>query len=175
MRRTELRGAKMNTTKRAAALGLAATMGVAAAVGWGCGETGDTDPTPVQTFKITPAANVTPSPAASVVVNTPTAPPSPPAGDGHEITIAGISSEFDVEEIEAPPGTLTVIFDNRDAGIVHNIHFFKGDDNDGEDIAETELEVGPIEQTLTFEVEPGEYFYQCDAHPTTMSGTLIVR
>jgi plastocyanin len=41
-------------------------------------------------------------------------------------------------------------------------------------MAETELDVGPIKQTLTFDVQPGAYFYQCDAHPTTMEGELRV-
>jgi plastocyanin len=90
------------------------------------------------------------------------------------LEIAAISNEFDVEELRAPAGSITVEFDNRDGGIPHNIHFFKGDDAEGESVAETTLEVGPIEQTLTFDVEPGTYYYRCDVHPTTMEGTLTV-
>jgi hypothetical protein len=36
--------------------------------------------------------------------------------------------------------------------------------------AAAELEVGPVKQTLTFDAERGEYFYQCDAHSTMMEG-----
>jgi plastocyanin len=148
---------------------------------WGCGETGDADPTPVRTFKITPAANATVTsvatePAGSPTapaVTTPTAVPGTP-GAGTTIEIAGISNEFDVEEVTAPAGPITVIFDNRDGGVLHNIHFFAGDDADGEDVGETELEVGPIEQVLELNLEPGEYYYRCDAHPTTMEGILTV-
>ena len=138
-----------------------------------CGNTVEADPTPVKTWKITPApsgqASPTPEPSA-----TPGDASTPPAGDGTEFTIEGLSNAFDVEELTAPAGPITIIFDNRDSGIVHNIHFFEGDDADGESVGETELEVGPIEQTLEMTLEPGTYFYQCDAHPQTMTGTLEV-
>jgi plastocyanin len=104
---------------------------------------------------------------------TPTEPVPPPAA-GEPIVIAGIGNTFDVEEVSAPAGTITIEFDNRDAGVIHNIHFFAGSNSDGATVAETELEVGPIKQTLTFDAQPGEYFYQCDAHPTTMEGNLTV-
>jgi len=165
----------MTSIRRRTGTALALAMLVAGSIGVACGETGDTDPTPVQTFKITPAANATASPVASAATSAPTAPSAPgtPAA-GNRIAIAGIGNVFDVEEIEASVGSVTIEFDNRDGGVLHNIHFFKGSDSDGESVAETELEAGPIEQTLTFDVEPGEYFYQCDAHPTTMEGTLVV-
>jgi plastocyanin len=167
----------MTSTSRLVAAGFAVSLALAALAGWGCGETGDTDPTPVQTFKITPAANATLSPIASAATGSPTAPPTPlgtPAGTSI-VAITGISNTFDIEEIDARTGSITIEFDNRDGGIVHNIHFFKGDDANDESVAETELEVGPIKQTLTFVVQPGAYFYQCDAHPTTMEGTLSVK
>lgn len=140
-----------------------------------CGETGDTDPTPVQTFKITPAANATaartPVPATTPA-SEPTSPATPAAGGA--ITLVGINNEFDAEELDAPGGSITIQFDNRDSGTIHNLHVFKGGDSDGESVGETELEVGPVTQTLTMDLVPGEYFYACDAHPNTMSGTLTV-
>jgi plastocyanin len=163
----------MNQSLRAVfALALAA----AALGGWACGETGDTDPTPVQTFKITPAADAT-RPVSETAEASPTAAAASSASPvaGGAITIVGISNVFDIEEFEAAAGSVTVNFDNQDGGVLHNIHFFTGDDADGESVAETELEIGPLNQTLTFDVEPGDYFYQCDAHPTTMTGTLTVR
>lgn len=171
------RGMNMTSRKRLAAAGMLITLALAAYAGSGCGGTTSADPTPVKTFKITPAADATTAPGTTETAPAPTAPAATPddPGGAEPIAIAGISSAFDVEEIEADAGTITIEFDNRDAGVIHNIHFFEGDDADGESIAETELEVGPIEQTLTFDAEPGEYFYQCDAHPTTMSGKLTVR
>jgi plastocyanin len=166
----------MTSRPRIVAGGVTFILALAALAGGACGETGDTDPTPVQTFKITPAASSTVSPdgtapAASATAETAT--PDVPGG-AVTFTIEGLNSEFDVEALEAHPGTVTIEFDNRDSGIVHNIHFFKGDDAGGDDVAETDLEPGPVTQTLTFEVQPGEYYYQCDAHPATMNGTLTV-
>src|SRR5512134_1820118 len=85
----------------------------------GCGETGDTDPTPVQTFKITPAGNATAPPQASAEPDEPTVEPTPPDGNGDATTIeiAAINTTFDVEEATAPAGSITIDFDNRDSGI----------------------------------------------------------
>lgn len=166
----------MYSVRRLTAVGTALAMLVAAAAVAGCGDGERADPTPVQTFKITPAAGAataTPPPAATAPAGEPTSPATAEAGG--PLTITGVSSQFDLEEITAPAGSVTVEFDNRDGGVVHNIHFFSGDDADGESVAETELEVGPITQTVTFDAEPGSYFYQCDAHPTTMTGTLTVQ
>lgn len=166
----------MTSRSRVALAVLTALLALGALAGWACGDIGDTDPTPVQTFKITPAANATAAPQASAETDAPAVQPTPPDGTGgaSTIEIAGINNTFDVEEVTAPAGSITIDFDNRDSGIVHNIHVFLGSDNEGESVAETELEVGPIEQTVTFDAEPGEYYYVCDAHPTTMEGTLTV-
>jgi plastocyanin len=109
-------------------------------------------------------------------VNSPTAAAAetPAAGAATTLALEGLNSTFSTELLEAPAGTVTIEFDNRDGGVVHNVHVFLGEDNTGEDVGETELEVGPVQQTLTMTLEPGDYFYVCDAHPTTMSGTLRV-
>lgn len=166
----------MTSMRRLASTGIVLAVLASALLGIGCGETGDADPTPVQTFKITPAANATAPPSASAVASavaeSPSAATTP--GGATTIEIVGVSNTFDKEELSASAGSMTIDFDNQDGGVVHNLHIFEGGDADGEDVAETELEIGPIEQTLTFDVEPGEYFYQCDAHPNTMSGILTV-
>jgi plastocyanin len=135
----------------------------------------------VQTFKITPAANATSSPAGRATDTPATSEPTAaetsettPAAGGTTITIAGVGSQFDVEEVQAAAGPVTIEFDNRDAGVIHNFHVYRGEDSDGESVAETELETGPVTQTVTFDAEPGTYYYVCDVHPTTMEGTLTV-
>lgn len=72
--------------------------------------------------------------------------------------------------IAGQPLTLTV--DNRDDGTVHNIHFFEGAEPGGDDVAQTDLEAGPVVQTLNFgPLAAGEYYYVCDVHPG-MEGVL---
>jgi plastocyanin len=168
----------MKTRNRALALAFISAAIFTAAVSAGCGESTALDPTPVKTWKITPAAT---QPGAVETVAPTEAPPETPAppadgtpGAGTVLEIAAISSTFDRSEMEAPAGSITIKYDNRDAGVIHNISLFLGEDASGEFIDATELESGPIEQELTVELEPGTYFYQCDSHPTTMKGTLTV-
>ncbi len=81
---------------------------------------------------------------------------------------------WDTLELHAKAGTVTFNVDNQDAGIVHNLHIYKGEDTKGEDLGMTELEAGVIEQQLVLELAAGDYFFTCDAHPATMSGKLEV-
>ena len=164
----------MPTSRRKGMGAALALLSAVALTAWACGDTTAADPTPVQTWKITPASDSTPPPEETAAPSSPTAPVESTPGAGAVIQVVGVGNVFDVEEIEVEAGPVTVEFDNQDAGIVHNIHFYEGDDDEGESVAESELEVGPVVQTLTFDVTAGEYFYQCDAHPTTMTGSMSV-
>ncbi len=95
-----------------------------------------------------------------------------PAGDGPvELTVVGERVRFDVTELRVPAGTpVTITFVNKDAGIPHNIRIA----GPSGPIA-TEVEPGPVTQTLTFTIdEPGTYEFICAVHPTQMVGQLIV-
>jgi len=53
----------------------------------------------------------------------------------------------------------------------HNKVFEQG----GTSIAAGSIITGPAAELLDVPAQPaGEYFYQCDVHPTTMTGTLDV-
>jgi plastocyanin len=97
-------------------------------------------------------------------------------GDAEDgvLTLVSKNTLYDKTELSAKAGEITIKHDNQDPGIVHNVHVYKGSDATGEDMGATELEAGPGQQTLVLNLEPGEYFYVCDAHPATMSGTLTV-
>ena len=174
----------MSTRRRTITAILSLALIGTAALSTACGEPAEADPTPVKTWKITPAATQ-PGGAETVAPTEPAAgsPTVAPAEEtpaegtpatGIVLEIAAISSTFDKSEMEAPAGPITIKLDNQDAGIIHNIALFDGDDASGELIAATDLEPGPIEQELTVDLEPGSYFYQCDAHPATMKGDLTV-
>jgi plastocyanin len=70
--------------------------------------------------------------------------------------------------VGAPAGELTIVVDNRDVGVNHNIHL---PDAPGEPA--TPLEAGPVTQELTVSLEPGDYRYICDLH-ADMMGRLRV-
>ena len=83
---------------------------------------------------------------------------------------------FNVSTITVPAGAnVTVIFDNQDAGISHNIAFYDSE------AAEKLFYRGEIFQgirTVTYHFTgpsaPGTYWFRCDVHPTAMYGKFIV-
>jgi plastocyanin len=97
-----------------------------------------------------------------------------PAGDGEALAIAAENAEeFTKDELEAAASPFTVLFDNDDAGVVHNFAVYESEDNLDEPLGATDLETGPVTQELTLDLEPGEYYFRCDSHPN-MEGTLRV-
>jgi plastocyanin len=179
----------------AAVVALSVLVALAAAA---CSSAGQSaEPTPVQTFNVTPSAlsAATEPPSSPTVVvpatTVPTAaasadatpsaeatgaatPAATTGGEGTKIVIIAQNLLFDKTSLTAPAGTITIELDNQDPGQPHNIHFYKGTDITGEDVGSTELKVGPANDLLTMTLDKGEYFYQCDVHPTTMLGTLTV-
>jgi len=118
---------------------------------------------------VTPSASAAVSPTAGA-----TAAASPAAGGGTTLALTAQSILFDKTKLEAKAGAVTIEFDNKDGGIPHNVHVYKGSDTTGDSVGMTDITAGPTKQTLTINVAAGAYYYQCDVHPTTMSGTLTV-
>jgi plastocyanin len=150
----------------------AIAIGVALLMSAACNSSVEEDPTPVTKFKITPASG------SRTIVATPTAAatPAPDGTPGAEIAIkaSGSTLKFDKTELAAAAGTVTILFDHQDGGVVHNISVFEGTSASGTLMGKTDLETGPVKQTLTLDLKAGAYFFQCDAHPTTMKGKLTV-
>ncbi|MGZ8630813.1 MAG: hypothetical protein ACXWZF_07565 [Actinomycetota bacterium] len=106
--------------------------------------------------------------------------PAPPVDGGGEcgadgeilldIVASGIA--WDTTCLVAPAGeAFTVNVDNQDADIPHNLDLLTAEG--GDQIGATEVEVGPVQQTLDVDpLDAGEYFYICDVHPS-MIGNLV--
>ena len=89
------------------------------------------------------------------------------AQDGRvEVVAKGVA--WDTDCLEAPAGALTIVVDNRDDGVSHNLHL-----TDAPDGPKTDLEAGPVTQELDVSLDVGAYEYVCDIHPN-MVGTLTV-
>ena len=85
--------------------------------------------------------------------------------------------QFDRRSITASTGApVTVTLDNQDAGVLHNIAFYNNRQA-SQRIAVGELFAGTATRDLQFTAPsaPGNYFYRCDVHPDTMTGTFSVR
>jgi plastocyanin len=167
-------------TKRWALLGaagLAIAASLAAACGGGGSDSSATKPAATTAATTAPTKAAAPTSAATSAA---TAQPTQasgndqPSGDGTTLTLVAKNTLFDKSELKASPGAITIIEDNQDDGIPHNVHVYKGKDNKGQDMGMTQLEAGPIKQELKLTVEKGDYFYVCDVHPATMSGKLEV-
>lgn len=84
-------------------------------------------------------------------------------------TIVAENIRWDLDRVVVPAGReVTATIENRDRGIPHNLHIKSPGD------PKTELENGPVSQTLRFTIdEPGSYDFVCDAH-ANMTGTVEV-
>jgi plastocyanin len=99
------------------------------------------------------------------------------AGGPTTITLVAQNQKWDKSTVSAgADAPVTVIMDNRDPGVLHNVAFYT-DRSGRQKIFGSELVAGPAQQTSTFTAPPtpGSYFFKCDVHPDTMSGSFNVR
>ena len=106
--------------------------------------------------------------------------PSGPGGPGETgpggpggVTVAAQNIAFDTSTIRLEPVPTTITFENRDAGVQHNIAIYS-DSSLADDLFTGELVTGPT--TVDYAVPalaPGEHYFQCDVHPN-MSGSVVV-
>ena len=103
----------------------------------------------------------------------PTESNAPPASGGATLRAANIA--FDPTELSLPadkPSTIT--FDNRDAGLPHNMAVYTDDSYTGDPLFTGEIVTGVA--TKEYKIPPlpaGTYAFRCDVH-TTMTGTVTV-
>lgn len=101
--------------------------------------------------------------------------PGPEDEEAGAFEITGKNIQFDKAELTFPAGEeVRLAFHNEDEGIPHNVAVYESD------AAQNDLFVGEIfngTETKTYEIGPleaGTYFFQCDVHPDSMTGTLTV-
>ncbi|HWO70508.1 MAG TPA: cupredoxin domain-containing protein [Actinomycetota bacterium] len=104
-----------------------------------------------------------------------------PAGGGVVLSLAagpGAAAEgFAQTQLTAPAGQpFTIRFENQDGGTPHNVAVHAAEDFSDPPIAATPVQPGPVTQTLEVPaLDPGTYYFRCDVHPTTMTGTIEVQ
>ena len=96
------------------------------------------------------------------------------------VTIVAQNTQFVQRSLTANAGaTFAVTLDNKDAAIQHNVAFYTNRSAStllvpGQ--SQGEIFAGPAAKTLTFTPpRAGSFFFRCDVHPDTMTGTLTVR
>ena len=116
----------------------------------------------------TPTPTPVPAPPGSPV------PPSPPGAVTRNLTAANMA--FDKSNIVVTVGqNVTVVFENKDS-VPHNFAAYE-DKTAAKEIYVGETITGP--KTITYQFtapeKPGAYFFRCDVHPTTMTGSFVVQ
>ncbi len=92
------------------------------------------------------------------------------------VTLTAKNMAFDTRTITVPAGSAVVMtFVNSDPGIPHNFALYT-DGSAGNTIFGGEIVTGVKTVTYAFTAPavPGTYFFRCDVHPETMTGTFVV-
>jgi plastocyanin len=112
----------------------------------------------------------TPAPAVTRVAPTPSAP------GAVVLQIRASNLMFDKRTLQAGPGSpVTLQYDNADAGVLHNFALYNNN-TASQTIFRGDLVTGPVVTNYTFtSPAPGNYFFRCDSHPDTMTGTFTSR
>ena len=100
-------------------------------------------------------------------------PPTPSAPGETVIQLVAEGILFDQRALTAAANApVTVQLDNRDVGVQHNFSLYT-DRSANQNIFMGEIVVGPIVQNYSFDAPaPGSYFFRCDVHPDTMTGSF---
>jgi cytochrome c oxidase subunit 2 len=98
-------------------------------------------------------------------------------GDTTPGQLSAKSNAFDKECLSEPANkAFTLTFHNDDSGVFHNVAIFKGRDASAPVAFRGQLISGVASQPYQVPaLPPNRYFYHCDAHPTAMTGTLVVK
>jgi plastocyanin len=88
--------------------------------------------------------------------------------DDPDAVVVAEDMAFEPGEVEVAAGEpVTLVIDNRDDGVEHNIRVEGAPEPNG-----TPLRLGPSQQALTVELEAGEHAVTCDIHPN-MEATVV--
>jgi outer membrane protein assembly factor BamB len=118
-------------------------------------------------------------PTATPSVGTPTNSPSPSSSALHISTPnQGDGILYDTKQLTAPAGARVSLTYTNGSAIPHDWHLFDGPNASAPSIVSTKIQAGPDDvQHVSFTVpsKPGRYYFQCDVHPSLMTGFLIAR
>lgn len=100
-------------------------------------------------------------------------PPPPPPPATQSLTIAAQDIAFVPASSTLAIGVpATITFDNRDAGVRHDLEIYGPNGF----VGKTSVIIGPATDAMSFTpTVPGTYTLQCSVHPRIMHGTIVVQ
>ena len=119
---------------------------------------GATGTIPTATPSAAPTTSASPSPSGNTELQIST----PNQGDG---------ILFDTKQLTAAAGARVSLTYTNGSAIPHDWHLFDGPNASAPSIVSTKIEAGPDD--VQHVSNPGRYYFQCDVHPSLMSGFLI--
>jgi plastocyanin len=122
----------------------------------------------------TEAPSVAAPPTLAPVIPTPVGGGTqPPDGAGQPVVVVAQNIEFRPGKIGVPANVpFTLVLDNRDAGIPHNVEV---KDGSGASIVKSEIVTGPALVEIPMPaLPPGDYPFTCTVHPN-MVGAIIAQ
>ncbi len=118
-----------------------------------------------------PMPPMTPTPSPTASGSTTACDPK-----GSTLHVTALNVAFDTDCLAAPAGKpFKIVLDNQDAGVPHNVAIYT-DSGAATSLFVGDLVTGP--KSVTYKVgalDAGTYFFRCDVHPSTMSGTFVVK
>ena len=174
---------------------LAATAAIAACSasappGWTYAPAPSATPIPSSSASGSPSASSSVAPSAPASTTPSVAPSgsagaSPSAGAsggaGASLTVTApvgaSTSGFDPKTLEtAANKPFTLVFDNQDTAVLHNLVLKNPDGSKVQVSGDTGFFAGPGERTHEVPaLAAGDYTYLCEVHPATMTGTLTAK
>jgi predicted lipoprotein with Yx(FWY)xxD motif/plastocyanin len=132
-------------------------------------------------FPPQPASTTTtsPPPTSSVTLTpTPSSTTSSAAGASVTIDLIAQNMAFNMSKMTVAAGaSVTINFNNKDGGIPHNFSLYTDSSAAPPPIFLGQTITGPATITYKFTAPatPGTYFFRCDVHPTSMTGSFVVQ
>jgi plastocyanin len=118
--------------------------------------------------------------SSSVATDLTTSPAATPANTNASdnaitINLTARDMAFDQSSITVPAGaSVTINFDNKDS-VPHNFALYTDSSASKSVFIGQTLSASSIVYKFTAPTTPGNYFFRCDVHPRTMTGTLVVK
>lgn len=102
------------------------------------------------------------------------------SGEGVRLELVAKDLKFDTRELSVDVDRpTTVVLDNQDNGVSHNWALYENEraaTRGQQPIAASATKAGPSKDFTSFTIsKAGTFFFRCDVHPTTMTGTLLAR
>jgi plastocyanin len=99
----------------------------------------------------------------------------PEEGDSGAVVLVVQNVAFDTDEISLTADEESEVTLNNEDAAAHNFSIYEDDSAEADLFTGAEVGPGASTSYSVPALEKGEYFFRCDLHPSSMTGTVVVR